>query len=112
MTTDSDEYLFSCCSPEDRDAWINALEAAHNCNPLVANSEIVYVRFTQEETPEIINSYYNRLVTNFCEASSFSTHFDSLLCLTAFFARTYTSSSKVFNIFISFFIIYIYIASL
>lgn len=56
---------------------------------------MVYARYHQEETAEATNAYYNRLVLNFCEAKSASAYLDSLLCLTAFFARIYSTHSKV-----------------
>lgn len=54
ITTTLDEYLFSCDNAEDRDGWINALEATHHCNCIVNNSEMVYTRYSQIETPESI----------------------------------------------------------
>lgn len=95
VITKNDEYLFSCESNSDRESWINAIQAAKSNDPLSTTSKMIYTRYNHTETIESDNSYFNRLVTKFCESKSSYSSMDSLLCLTAYFARMNPENSKI-----------------
>lgn len=96
--TKNDEYIFSCDSSEERDLWINAIQAAKANDPLETSSKMIYTRYNHIETVEDDNSYFNRLVTKFCESKAAYSYMDSLLCLTAYFARIYPENSNNVNV--------------
>lgn len=98
ITTKSGKYSFSCDSLQERESWKNSILDSISQSVIISkplSSKILYTRYNHKETKEESNIYFNRLVTKFCEAKSINAYSDSLLCLTAYFARIYSECSDM-----------------